>query len=90
MVPSYYWPEFPDKTAEEDDSVPGLADVPDPIDLAFVVGSIRAHAPELSADLDEAITVWLAQTRGDSERRSRLQALRELLNLSPYEPDSRD
>jgi len=73
---------------------------PKPIDLARVVGAIRANAPELSDDLDVAITAWLEQERasagsqiGPSElntRRSRLQALRELLSLSPYEPDSRD
>ena len=71
-----------------------------PIDLAFVVGAIRAHAPELSDDLDDAISVWLSQadvlpfgqpTAGALvTRRSRLEALRELLDLSPYEPDPRD
>ena len=68
------------------------------IDLAHVVGSIRAHAPELADDLDDAISVWLGQAdvlpfsqASELEtRRSRLQALRELLNLSAFEPDPRD
>jgi hypothetical protein len=74
-------------------------DVLAPIDLAFVVGSIRARAPELADDLDAAITIWFEHGDGfairDTEpglatRRSRLGALRELLALSPYEPDPRD
>jgi hypothetical protein len=72
---------------------------PEPVDLGFVVGAIRAHAPDLSGDLDEAITVWLdrsAEEPADDQeaalatRRSRLRAFRELLNLSPYQPDPRD
>jgi hypothetical protein len=71
-----------------------------PIDQSLVVGAIRARAPELSDDLDDAITVWLEQAGGlairaaepgrPTTRRSRLEALRELLALGPYEPDSRD
>jgi hypothetical protein len=95
------WPETP---ANHDDSVSARGRAEPvrtmPIDLAFVVGAIRGHAPELSDDLDEAITGWLAQTSSPADRRtglrpltsrrSRLQALRELLHLSAYEPDPRD
>jgi hypothetical protein len=81
-------------------SRPETREVLAPIDLAFVVGSVRAHAPELADDLDAAITIWLehagefavreAEPDCLTTRRSRLRALRELLALGPYEPDPRD
>jgi hypothetical protein len=82
---------------------PGSAQVPQgtrPVDVAFVVGAIRAHAPELADDLDDAISIWLGQADvipfGRAvrdrlvDRRSRLEALQALLALSPFEPDPRD
>ena len=64
-----------------------------PINLARVVGAIRAHAPELSDDLDDAISAWLEERRElptPPGRRARLRAFLELLHLSPYDPDPRD